>query len=114
VRADATAMPFQDKSFDAVLFAGSSHHFSDELLKKVLKECDRLSRRIIIIADIVKTKDQGRISRFLYSIDRGKHIRNAEALRGIIQTVLKYPNYHQSTHRTFPGFYTHAVFVFRK
>ena len=78
LQADAASIPFVDKSFDAVLLACCSHHFSDQDFALVLRECDRVAKRFVIVADIVKHLKQGRISRFLYSIDRGSHIRTTE------------------------------------
>ena len=111
---DATSVPFADKAFDAVMFIDSGHHFTQEEFAKVVKESYRVAKHFVIISDIVKTPDQGRISRFLYKIDRGSYIRSADEIHRILKEILKDSMTGPLLHKTFPGFYTHAVFICRK
>ena len=113
IQTDATALPFVAQTFDAVLFAGSGHHFSDQDFVKVVQECGRVAKRFIIVADIVITPDQGRISRFLYGIDRGRYMRTADEINRILSLALNKVVSGPLFHKTFPGFYTHAVFIVR-
>lgn len=48
---DGVAMPLPDASFDAVIVADVLHHEEDEL--RLLRECARVSRRLVIIKDHV-------------------------------------------------------------
>jgi ubiquinone/menaquinone biosynthesis C-methylase UbiE len=114
LQADATSLPFVDQAFDAVLFIGASHHFSDKAFVQAVCECDRVAKRFVIIADIVKTPEQGRISRFLYSIDRGRHMRTTGEIQQILDEVLDKGVSRPFFHKTFPGFYKYAVFVYSK
>jgi len=114
IQADATSLPFVDQAFDAVLFAGSIHHLSDGAFAKAVQECDRVAKRFVIVADIVKTPDQGRLSRYLYSIDRGRHMRTTDEVQRVLDTVFHKGVTSPVFHKTFPGFYTYAVFVYSK
>jgi SAM-dependent methyltransferase len=49
---DATALPFEDDSFDFVLCSLMLHHFDDVMAIKLLREMHRVSRRAIIINDL--------------------------------------------------------------
>jgi ubiquinone/menaquinone biosynthesis C-methylase UbiE len=111
VHADAQELPFADSSFDAVLFAGSAHHFSDTELAAVMRESDRVSRKFIIIADIISTPGQGMLSRFLYSQDRGRNIRTPAQMEEMLRSTISRPIDHQAVYKTFPGFYTHILFI---
>lgn len=46
---DGVTIPFEDGSFDAVILADVLHHEEDEA--RLLRECLRVSRRIVIIKD---------------------------------------------------------------
>lgn len=48
---DGVTMPLPDASFDAVIVADVLHHEEDEL--RLLRECARVSRRLVIIKDHV-------------------------------------------------------------
>lgn len=56
VRADAMNAPFDDGSFDYALTAMFLHHLDDEQIVTVLREMDRVSRRGIIGADLLRTR----------------------------------------------------------
>jgi hypothetical protein len=111
VHGDAMAMPFEDNSFDAVLFACASHHFSDEEFMKILHEMRRTSRRYIIFDDAIKSDNQGFISSFMYGLDRGSKYRTYDQIKAILRKVEGAELILEKTYRSFPGIYLHAVFV---
>ena len=54
VRADALRLPFANGSFDYVLTAMFLHHLDDDAAAGVLREMDRVARRGIIAADLLR------------------------------------------------------------
>ncbi len=111
VYGDASHLPFQDSVYDAVLFACTAHHFSDESFVKALKEMRRVSRRYIIIDDQVEWPAQNRVSKFLYGMDRGTNNRTLKDVEDIIARVGQLKVVARDTYKSFPGFYLHGVFV---
>lgn len=50
--ADGFALPFQDRSIDIVACSQVLHHFEDQQALLLLRELDRVARRLVIIADL--------------------------------------------------------------
>jgi len=48
----AGAPPFRDKSVDIVLLSQVAHHLTDDSVVRLLRACDRLARRAVIVADL--------------------------------------------------------------
>jgi len=48
----AGATPLRDKSFDIVLVSQVAHHLSDESAVRLFRECDRLARLAVVVADL--------------------------------------------------------------
>ena len=111
---DVLKVPFKDNSFDAVLLACATHHFSDENLVQVLGEMKRVARRFLIIDDAVTSDQQNKLSRLLYSLDRGGIFRSIQEMDRIFATVPDIEPVSKSSFWSFPGLYQHAVFVFKK
>ena len=114
IRGNAMQMPFKNASFEAVLQAGSSHHFSDEEFLKMFQEMKRVSKRYIIISDIIRTSKQSTLSRYLYDMDRGNNIRTEKMFDTFFKQEKDYQITLKAHHKTFPGFYFHVVFVLEK
>jgi hypothetical protein len=56
VRADAMNVPFENESFDYALTAMFLHHLDDDQIVAVLREMDRVARRGIVAADLLRTR----------------------------------------------------------
>ena len=56
VRADVFDLPFADRSFDYALTAMFLHHLDEEQVVRVLRTMDRLARRGIIAADLLRRR----------------------------------------------------------
>ncbi len=50
--ADGFALPFRDKGIDVVTCSQVLHHFADHEAARLLRELDRVARRLVIIADL--------------------------------------------------------------
>lgn len=55
IRADALALPFPDRSFDLVHCATFFHHLSMIRARDVLAEMCRVSRRLVVVNDLVRS-----------------------------------------------------------
>jgi len=49
---DGGALPFRDHSVDLVLLSQVAHHFAPGAIVTLLRECDRVARRAVIVADL--------------------------------------------------------------
>ncbi len=56
MRADVLDSPFADSSFDYVLSSMFLHHLDDDLIVRALAEMNRLARRGVIVADLLRTR----------------------------------------------------------
>jgi ubiquinone/menaquinone biosynthesis C-methylase UbiE len=54
VRADALRLPFADGSFDYVMSSMFLHHLDDDVVVRVLREMDRVARRGVVAADLLR------------------------------------------------------------
>ena len=55
VQADATELPFPERSFDYTFCTLMLHHLSDESAINLLREMDRVTRRRIFVIDLVRS-----------------------------------------------------------
>jgi len=56
IQADATALPFADRSFDYAMTSMFLHHLDEPVVVRVLREMDRVSRRGILVADLLRRR----------------------------------------------------------
>jgi ubiquinone/menaquinone biosynthesis C-methylase UbiE len=78
VVASATALPFDDASFDYTLCTNVAHHLSDADLELLMAELARVTRRQLVFVDSLRVSSLA--SRVLWSIDRGSYPRSYEGL----------------------------------
>ena len=52
VRGDIGALPLAPRSVDIVLLSQVAHHFAPDSIVDILRACDRLARRAVIVADL--------------------------------------------------------------
>jgi ubiquinone/menaquinone biosynthesis C-methylase UbiE len=83
--ADAGRIPLPASSADALVCTAVAHHLTPDLLEGVLQECARVLRPggQFIFLDALHRPDR-RISRFLWSLDRGAGPYGADDLRRIL------------------------------
>lgn len=71
------------KRFDCVLLISSVHHFSNEELKVMLPKIKKITRKLIIVADIIPNPPH-LIQKFFVPLDRGRYIRPKEEKLSIL------------------------------
>ena len=114
LQADARQFPFKDNSFDAVLFANTAHHLSNEELTGAFRSILKVARHYVIVDDCVLSDGQGRISKFFYSLDRGTMFRHPKDFEEFFKQFPELKVKTKAFHRTFPGLYLHVVYVLEK
>ena len=89
VRANATACPFPDATFDAVLCAKVVHHLDDAALAAMLAEALRLLRPggTLILADAVRSRRW--LPRLMWRLDRGSFPRTAVEIQRVLPAELQ-------------------------
>ena len=90
---DAMNMDFKDKSYDKVLLLNFLHHMDDDEFEKVMHECKRIATKGVFIMEPVPQK-YNLVGRVLYSLDRGKHIRDFFLLKDMLNNYSKVKRYH--------------------
>jgi len=90
---DATKLQFRDKSFDKSMFISMLHHFSDDESEKILKEIKRVTKKYLVVLDLLPTKRP--LVNFIYSMDRGSNIRPAEEQFKLIKKYFKIEKYNK-------------------
>jgi SAM-dependent methyltransferase len=80
VAASATALPFDDDSFDYTLCTNVAHHLSDADLELMIAELERVTRRQLVFVDPLRVNRLA--SRALWRIDRGSYPRSYDELLG--------------------------------
>jgi SAM-dependent methyltransferase len=66
-----------NKKYDATMLISAVHHFSDEDLDTLFKLVKKITKKVLIIADIIPDPPH-MLQRFFVKIDRGKFVRPAE------------------------------------
>lgn len=82
---DVTEKSFYDgRKYDAVLFVSMVHHLSNQELNAMLPVIKKMTRKVIIIADIIP-EPPGFLRKFMVKLDQGKYIRAPEDKLAIIE-----------------------------
>ena len=84
VLGDATMLPARDGCADAVIAMAVSHHLTDEQLRNVLDEIQRVlktSGKLLFLDAVRTTALRGR---FMWGLDRGANPREADALIAVL------------------------------
>lgn len=75
IKADVLSKKFGNKTkYDAVMLISTIHHFSDDELETLLRTVKRITKRVVIIADIIPDPSSP-IQKLFAKLDRGKHVR---------------------------------------
>jgi ubiquinone/menaquinone biosynthesis C-methylase UbiE len=79
---------YSKKKYDGVLFVSMLHHLSDKELEKMLPVIKKITKGVIIIADIIPNPP-GMLRKFLVKLDQGKYVRRQEAKLKILKKYFK-------------------------
>lgn len=79
---------YKNRKFDAVLFISMLHHLSDEELKKILPIVKRMTKKVVIIADIIPNPE-GFVQKLMVKLDQGKFIRTQQDKITILKKYFK-------------------------
>ncbi len=74
IASDVLQLPYKGKTFDALLLISAIHHLSDKELSILLPVIKRITKKVVIIADIIPDPPH-LLQRFFVKLDRGRHIR---------------------------------------
>lgn len=84
---DAAILPFSENAFDKILIIGVLHHIDDGQCRSVLAEARRVlnsNGRMLVMEDI-RLAGEGLLTRLIHRFDLGKHIRNEQEYRTLLQ-----------------------------
>ena len=56
VRGDGATLPFGNRSVDLVLLSQVAHHFAPQAIVRLLRECARVARTAVIVADLRRSR----------------------------------------------------------
>ena len=86
---DVTDVSFYKKQkYDAVLFVSMLHHLSDKELEIMLPVIKKITKGVVIIADIIPNPP-GMIRKTLVKLDQGKYVRPEESKLKIVKKYFK-------------------------
>jgi SAM-dependent methyltransferase len=85
----ADALPFAAESFDGVFSVGLFHHLPDDMVERVMSECERVCRSssgYLALIDAVLPRHPWRrpLAYWIRRADRGRFMRTEEQLRGLL------------------------------
>jgi 2-polyprenyl-3-methyl-5-hydroxy-6-metoxy-1,4-benzoquinol methylase len=75
-------------AYDAVLFISMMHHFSDADVATILKKIKQLTRKIVVIADIIPDPPHV-LQRAVARLDRGRFVRPRQGKLAILQKYFR-------------------------
>jgi len=97
-----------EKSYDVVLLASFIHHFSDEEVKKIIGNMQRVARKRIVLLEPCPWSGNP-LAWFLLKMDRGVNVRSFERQKELVSASLQV----QSTHMFQSGLYQLSIIVAR-
>jgi len=97
--------------FDVILLSHATHHFSDELVKKVMKDILMLNFKYLIIYD---GKPIGYLSPILYKLDLGNNFREIEQLQEFFKSNKNYKIIKSEVFRSNRPFYKYPLIVAKR
>lgn len=83
-----TSRKIQASKFDAVMLISALHHFSDNDLNILLPKVNKMTKKVVIIADIIPDPPHP-IQKFFAKIDRGRFVRTGSDKIKILNKYFK-------------------------
>jgi hypothetical protein len=97
--------------YDAILLSHATHHFSDKLVKKVMKDILKINFSYFIIYD---GKPIGFLSPLLYKLDLGNHFREIEQLSKFFKNNKNYEIIKSEVFRSNRPFYKYPLIIAKR
>lgn len=89
IKADVlTSKRFVSNRFDAVLLISTIHHFSDAELAILLPIVKKITKKVVIIADIIPDPPH-LLQKFFARLDRGKYVRPANEKKKVLEKYFR-------------------------
>jgi ubiquinone/menaquinone biosynthesis C-methylase UbiE len=88
VYGDALALPLRNEKFDATLLVSTLHHFSDNETKRILEQVKRVTRKIVIVIDLIPYPSNF-LKRFLVVLDQGGFVRREKEKEKLVSQFYK-------------------------
>lgn len=79
---------YKNKKFEAVLFISMLHHLTDDELNIVLPIIKKLTKKVIIFADIIPNP-KGILRKIIVKLDQGKYVREKELKIKLLKKYFK-------------------------
>ncbi|PIV00946.1 hypothetical protein COS55_02665 [Candidatus Shapirobacteria bacterium CG03_land_8_20_14_0_80_40_19] len=98
IHGNALSLPFSPKKFDASLLVSTLHHFSDQEVKILLEEAERVTKKVVIIVDLIPYPSNY-LKRFFVILDQGSFVRKEKEKENLVSQFFKI----QSTNKLFAG-----------
>ena len=91
----ADALPFPEKSFGGIWSIGLLHHLSDETVRRMLQECERVCRHeggYVAILDAVLPRSKWRrpVAHAIRRMDRGRFMRTEQQLKMLLSPAYRW------------------------
>src|SRR5262245_56082737 len=80
---DAAQMPFEPNAFDDAISIATAHHLTDEQLSAMVSKAVTVASCVHLIDAILPISPNSWLKNVLFRMDRGRHVRTFDPLRGI-------------------------------
>lgn len=97
--------------YDVILLSHAAHHFSDELVKKVMRDILKINFKYFIIYD---GKPIGFLSPVLYKLDLGNNFREIEQLCNFFKNNKNYKIIQSEVFRSNRPFYKYPLIIAKR
>lgn len=98
IQADALRLPKFSQKFDASLLVSTLHHFSDKEVNQLLGEVNRVTKKVVIIVDLIPYPSNF-LKRFFVVLDQGDFVRREKEKEKLVSCFFEI----KSTRRLFAG-----------
>ncbi|MBS3096729.1 class I SAM-dependent methyltransferase [Candidatus Woesearchaeota archaeon] len=110
---EGKSLPFRGSYFDKILVFGVLHHISDNSIKQILMELNRVlsdSGEVLLYDQLPSDEQKKFFAKVLVKFDRGKFLRGSEQLKILLKNHFKI----KENYKIRSGPYTLCVFVLKK
>lgn len=88
IHGNALNLPFPSKKFDSSLIVSTLHHFSDQEVKILLEEAERVTKKVVIIVDLIPYPSNY-LKRFFVMLDQGSFVRKEKEKESLVSQFFR-------------------------